>query len=649
MHPVRIIVSSFFNTFSKVKNRLALSFSFWLFIISISIAGPHSHLPDVLATKVSRPGFYRGYDSAQYKGFKYSNYYVAMRDSTLLAVDVYLPKHLEKGKKIPTVLYLTRYVRSIKAKFPFSLIMDPIAGSNDIKEIEFFVEHGYACVIVDVRGTGASLGERKMEFSPDEVADGNTIVNWIISQPWSDQNVGTTGVSYLGTTAEMLLVNKNPHVKACIPRSAIWDLYKSVIFPGGVCQGPFIDIWGKTTRSLDNNDFSPFTKQTALITGIHPVNSDKHRAILKRALALHKNNFDITTGIQNLSCRDDKQASVQACSDDFSIHTHLNEIATSGTAIYRIGGWYDGALTRSALDASLNTDNTRKVLIGPWDHGPADNVSPFALSKKVNFDMLSEMLRFFDYYLKGIDNGIENEPKYTYFTVGEESWETSNTWPPRDTVMKKMYLSTDKSITPYSPQTIHSGAVSYNIDYTATSGQSSRWNSVTDLYKHGHSNYPDRRNEDKKLLSFTSDEITEPTQITGHPVLLLYLSADASDATVFCYLEDVGPDSSVTYVTEGMIRPLDRKMADHPLYHTPYPDHSYRKEDEMKFYKGETVKLVFDMLPISYQFRKGHRIRISIAGADAGHFNLPSPQPTHFDISTSTAFPSYIELPVVNR
>jgi predicted acyl esterase len=98
-----------------------------------------------------------------------------------------------------------------------------------------------------------------------------------------------------------------------------------------------------------------------------------------------------------------------------------------------------------------------------------------------------------------------------------------------------------------------------------------------------------------------------------------------------------------------MIRPLDRKIADNPPYHTPYPDHSYRKEDEMKFYRGETVKLLFDMLPISYQFRKGHRIRISIAGADAGHFNLPSPQPTHFDISTSTAFPSYIELPVVNR
>ena len=616
----------------------------------ICIAHAHGPTKDIPTTAhISRPGFYRGYSTAEYSGYKYSSYYIRTRDSVLLAADVYLPKHLEKGKKIPTILYLTRYVRSIKAKFPFSLIMDPIGGSNDLKEIEFFTSYGYACVIVDVRGTGASTGERKMEFSPAEVADGNDIINWIISQPWSDQNIGTTGVSYLGTTAEMLLVNKNPHVKACIPRSAIFDLYKAVIFPGGVCQGPFIDIWGHTTHALDSNDFSPFTKLSAIITGIHPVHGDKHRAILKKALAQHLSNFDITRGIQDLRFRDERQAVAGASCDDFSVHSHLSDIRASGTAIYRIGGWYDGALTRSALEASINTDNTRKVLVGPWDHGPQNNVSPFAMSKKVGFAVKVEMLRFFDHYLKGIDNGINDEPKYTYYTVGEEVWESTNTWPPKDVKSHKIYLSSDKTLTPYSDQMIHSGVVGYNIDYTATSGATSRWNSVTDLYMHGPSNYADRKDEDKKLLSFTGDPLTEPTEITGHPDVQLYLSADASDATVFCYLEDVGPDSSATYVTEGMIRPVDRRVTDSLSYHTIYPDHSYMKKDEMKLYKGETVKLVFDLLPISYLFKKDHRIRISIAGADAGHFNLPSPQPTHFDISTSGIAPSYIELPEVVR
>jgi putative CocE/NonD family hydrolase len=620
-----------------------------LFAIGSSDAAIRHHLPDAPAAKVSRPGFYRGYSTADYKGFKYTSCYVPMRDSVRLAVDIFLPQKLAKGKKIPTILYLTRYVRSIQARFPFSLFMDPILAVVDESEIRYFTSYGYACVIVDVRGTGASQGDRRMEFSPEEVADGDQIVDWIVSQPWSDSLVGTTGVSYLGTTAEMLLANKNPHVKACIPRSGIFDLYKAVIFPGGVCQGPFIDIWGRTTRSLDNNDFSPFTKQTALITGIHPVTGDKHHALLKQAIANHKKNFDITSGLQELRFRDDVHGSVGASSDDFSVHTHLAQIASSGTAIYRIGGWYDGALARSSLDASQNTPNTRKVLIGPWDHGPADNASPFALSKKVNFNIYAEMLRFFDYYLKGIDNGIENEPKYSYYTVGEESWETSNSWPPRDTAPKKLYLSSDKSLTPYSIQTIHSGAISYDIDYTATSGLTSRWNSVTDLYKHGHTDYPDRREEDKKLLGFTSDPITEPMEITGHPIVRLNLSADADDATIFCYLEDVSPDGTVTYVTEGMIRPIDRKVTTDLAYHTPYPDHSYRREDQLKFYRGEIVKLEFDLLPISYQFKKGHSIRLSIAGADAGHFNPPSPKPTHLDINTSPLAPSYIELPVVVR
>lgn len=572
-----------------------------------------------------------------------------MHDSVLLAVDVFLPKKLEKGKKIPTILYLTRYVRAIHAKFPFDLIIDPILSTVNIKEVEYFTSFGYACVIVDVRGTGASLGDRRMEFSPEEIADGTDIVNWIIAQPWSDAKIGTTGVSYLGTTAEMLLANRHPSVKACIPRSGIFDLYKGVIFPGGVCQGPFIDIWGKTTRALDNNDFSIFSKQANLLTGIHAVKGDRHHEILKQAIELHKNNFDITVGIQNLKFRDDNQANLKSTCDDFSVHSQLAKIASSGTAIYRIGGWYDGALARGSLDASQNTPNTRKVLIGPWDHGPAANASPFAASKNVDFDIKAEMLRFFDYYLKGIDNGIQNESRYTYYTIGEEAWQTSNTWPPRDTQTTKFYLSTDSKLGMTPAETIHSGALSYNIDYTASSGPSSRWNSVTDLYKHGHTNYLDRREEDKKLISFTSDPLGEPTEFSGHPVVRLNLSADAEDATVFCYLEDVGPDSSVTYVTEGMIRPIDRKIAANPPYLTPYPDHSYKKEDQLKFNKGEIVRLEFDLLPISYQFKKDHRIRISVAGADAGHFNLPSPQPTHFDINMSAAAPSYLELPVVRR
>jgi hypothetical protein len=594
---------------------------------------------------VSRPGVYQGYSSPQYKGFTYHSYYVQMRDSILLAVDVYLPKGLEPGKKIPAILYLDRYVRSLQAKWPFSMFVDPVLASVGEHEVGYFTSYGYAIVVVDVRGTGASQGQRRMEFSPEEVLDGRDIVDWIIAQAWSDKNIGTTGISYLGTTAEMLLANQHPAVKACIPRSAIFDLYNNVAFPGGVRQGPFVEIWGQTTKALDDNNFAIFGKRAKLVRGAHPVKSDKHRAIYKQVIAQHKQNFNVSSGAANIEFRDDLQPVVNASLNDFSVHTRMSQVEGSHTPIYRIDGWYDGALAKGCLDASLNTSNTRKVLIGPWDHGPRNNVSPYASSKKIDFDVHAEMLRFFDRYLKGIKNGIDDEQLYTYFSVGEEAWKNSNVWPPKDEYPQKFYFSADNN-TVMVPSKIKSGTVNYTIDYTSTSGLTSGWNSLVPTYMHGPTNYPDRRKEDEKLLSFTTDKLPGRIDIAGSPVISMNFSADANDATVFCYLEDVGPDSSVTYVTEGMFRPLQRKP-DSETYKTPYPNHSFKKADSVAYKSGETVQLIFDLLPIAYQFKKDHRIRVSIAGTDAGHFNLPQDKPAHFQISSSAASPSLIELPVV--
>jgi putative CocE/NonD family hydrolase len=149
------------------------------------------------------------------------------------------------------------------------------------------------------------------------------------------------------------------------------------------------------------------------------------------------------------------------------------------------------------------------------------------------------------------------------------------------------------------------------------------------------------------LLCFTSDALAQVTNLTGTPVIHLNFEADSNDATVFCYIEDVAPDSSVTYVTEGLLRPLHRKITQAGAYKTIYPNHNYTRTDGEYYKSGETVKLDFDLLPISYQFKPGHRIRVSIAGADAGHFILPSPAASTFQISTNTKNPSYIELPLI--
>ena len=252
---------------------------FSIFFMLFHLCGSNVSAHGTDTTKVSRIGEYRGYSQAKYKGFKYKSTYLTMPDSIKIAVDYFLPKGMKKGTKVPTVIYLTRYVRSLKIKFPLTFVKNPVLTLPSEAEVKYFTSYGYAVVIVDVRGTGASTGKRQMEFSPAEVKDGAHVVDWIIAQPWSSGKVGVTGISYLGTTAELLLVNQHPAVKACIPRSNIFDLYGHITFPGGIRQGPFVSIWGFTTTSLDQNNFKPLTDKAKLLVGAHPVKGDKGREI----------------------------------------------------------------------------------------------------------------------------------------------------------------------------------------------------------------------------------------------------------------------------------------------------------------------------------------------------------------------------------
>ncbi|MEX2588871.1 MAG: CocE/NonD family hydrolase, partial [Chitinophagales bacterium] len=587
---------------------------------------------DDAVEKVSKVGEYSGYQEKDYKGFKYNSTYLKVEDSVQLAMDIFLPKKRDKDEKVPTILYQTRYVRSLRAKFPFFLLKHPILAVVPEDEVKFFTSKGYAVVIVDVRGSGASTGERTMEFSPEEVKDGEKVVDWIISQEWSDGNVGTTGVSYVGTTAELLLVNQHPAVKACIPRSNIFDLYNHVMFPGGVRQGPFIKIWGFTTKSLDGNNLSVFGKQAKrLVKGINPVKGE--RKTLKRALEQHEGNFDVYDGLELVDYRDEVHPQLDRTPDEFSIHNYVAEIEASGTPIYRIGGWYDGALSKSVVDGYRNTKNTEKVLLGPWDHGPGNNASPFNDNPIIQFPLLEEMLRFFDFHLKGIKNGIDTEPAFYYYTVGEEQWKSTDTWPLEDQVEMKYFLSADSTLSS-EKEALKQGEIMHKLDYSHNTGNSSKWNSVTALYKNGPTRYVEREKESKKLLNFDSPVLEENTEMTGHPYIDLYIRVDAEDAAVFCYIEDVHPDGSVYLVTEGQFRAMhraikkDSTMFDYDVVGTY---HSYNLDDAEMLEEKEAVRLQFDFLPISYEFKAGHKIRLSIGGADWEHFDPIPDAPTYFE------------------
>src|SRR5262245_15627456 len=155
--------------------------------------------------------------------------YVTMRDGCRLALDVYLPRAVQGGEqpgvKLPTILILTPYYRRFKLGPGASAATQPSPNAGKWRDL--FVPRGYAVVVCDVRGTGASFGTRDSFRSPTERDDYREIADWIVRQAWSDGSLGATGISYVGAAADFLASTGHPAVKATAPLVAVWDTYSA--------------------------------------------------------------------------------------------------------------------------------------------------------------------------------------------------------------------------------------------------------------------------------------------------------------------------------------------------------------------------------------------------------------------------------------
>ncbi|MFT4526022.1 MAG: putative acyl esterase, partial [Bacteroidia bacterium] len=167
------------------------------------------------------------------------------------------------------------------------------------------------------------------------------------------------------------------------------------------------------------------------------------------------------------------------------------------------------------------------------------------------------------------------------------------------------------------------------VNHEAGSGPFSRYRSLAGKLKTAEV-YPDRKSRDSLNLVLETDALPANIEVTGHPIFECYLSSTTDDAQLFIYLEDVDENGNVSYVTEGVFRAIHRKITDKPFYNHPAPQHSYLREDAMPLRPGFPEKIIFDLWPTSYQFKKGHKIRVSIAGADKDHFrNMTEGTPTY--------------------
>lgn len=593
--------------------------------------------------KVSVVGAYRGYSEELYRRVVTKAVYVPMRDGVRLAVDYMLPRGLPASEKIPALLIQTRYWRS--------MVLPLMKDASK----EYLVRHGYAVVTVDVRGTGASSGSWPYPWSEAEIKDGAEIVDWIIAQPWSNGRVGSYGTSYTATTAEFLLVNRHPAVKAVVVRFGLFDAYADIAYPGGIYHDWFMDTWNRLDQALDRNDTGRLLQMMKMVKprliglpGVKPAGPPLTRMLdLQRALQGHQQNGDVYEFGKQVEFRDVYFADLDGAIEKISPYFYQAQIEASGAPIYFMTGWLDGAYTAAMINNYLNFSNAAKLTVGPWPHGGRENISPWRDSVKPEFDQSAELLRFFDYHLKGLENGVMDEPPVHYFTMGEEQWKGAEVWPPAAKTMT-FFLAGDHSLSP-SPPSSADGFDSYQVNYDAGTGIGSRYNSLVNL-PGTPIWYPDRAAADQRLLVYESAPLLKDLEVTGHPVARLYVKSTADDGQFFVYLEDVSPGGTVSYITEGLLRGQCREVSpEPPLYQTApgVPYHTFKSSDARPLVPGEVALITFDLQPTSVRFRAGHRIRVAVSGADKDHFVIPQDPAPRLEVQRNSQYPSSLDLPMV--
>lgn len=571
-------------------------------------------------------GSYRPRD-AEFTQIERTARYVTMPDGVRLAVDVYLPQGLPAGRRLPVILEQTRYYRSSVA---------PGGGCSKSTRAQWFAARGYGYVIVDVRGTGASFGSRSSEFNQQEVRDGAGVVDWIVGQPWSDGKVGATGVSYVGTTAELLLRNNHPAVKAVAPQFAGYDFYSEVNYPGGIRNNRFITAWGMGNRLLDAGS----APQLAAGGGLPcPVDGPDGAALRTAAIAEHRANINSADAQAQLVFRDDAGANGITIGDR-SVYSQRPLIDRGKVPVYVIESWTDMAYQAGGVHRLLNTTNPNmRLLIGAWNHGGNFYYAPGVTRRtRPAFWVDEELLRFFDAKLKGIDTGFDREPRVRYFTTGIDQWRSAPAWPPRGFRATRWCFAERGALD--RGCRAPSGSDRYVVRDDATAGNETRW----DTGLRGPVVYPDRRDQAARTLTYTSAPLATATEITGQPVVRMTMTTSAPDGNFIAYLEEVRPDGSVHYVNEAVLR-LSHSRAGRAPYRTHGPAHSHLRRDWLGDVSGRTLSFQVTMFPMSHVFAAGSSIRVSIAGADGDRFSGGTPGAT-WTVVRGGARLSGIDLPI---
>lgn len=586
--------------------------------------------------------------------FPYSEY-VVMDDGAALAVDVWLPRQRPGNGKVPTVMRLGRYWRDYDVPAPLGLIVGKF-----YRQVSWLNEAGYAVVMVDVRGTGASTDVSIAPWSPDEIGDFPALVDWVIGQAWSNGKVGAYGISYEGVTSDWMGAIGHPAVRAVLPLYSYDDVFLDVSHPGGLLNDRFVRDWAEIQTLMDRNDTSFLEIVTAadptgliaqlslfapIVGGVRPVNDDVDR--LNEAITDHETNPHVYEAASAVSFRDDGFVGVRIDAVSPLLAAATDE---RRAAIRRVVGWQDAGVARGALSAfnTLEADY-HVVVIAPHTHGATYRVDPYDFGTPARLDD-EEMIRevwqaipFFDAFLTA-EGAPVRRCEVVYYTYGVGVWQSTEVWPPAGFERQRWYLSSEHRLRGTAPSGVD-GTDTYTVDFEATTGKQNRWYAGL---AGPPIRYTDRARQDERLIIYETPSFAADMELTGHPVLSLKVSSTHADGAFYAYLEDVTPAGEVIYLTEGQLRAIHRRVSEEaPPYALFGPYHTYRREDSEPLVPGEVAEIRFDLLPISTVIREGHRLRLALGGHDRDSFKrIPEEGKPTWTIHRNGVRASHVTVPM---
>ena len=513
--------------------------------------------------------------------------YVAMPDGIRLAVETWLPEGLKEGQRVPTVVSFTRYWRAIAFDPPRHERPEYTAVLN---------AGGYAVVTVDVRGTGASYGSRQAELSVCETKDSSHIVDWIATQNWSNGKVVASGTSYVGNTAENAAIAPSKALVAVVPKFTDFDWFTSLVYPGGIQNTLIAHDWGVEVKALDNNQLPDPPTGLGRALGVKPVDADADGRLLAAAIAEHAENRDLTLQLAQVRFRDQVPVADnldQSCDRLVTPYRFQKAERDNRIPAFHWGSWMDAGTAAGVLARFSYSQPNAKYIIGAWSHGAAFDADPLRpVDTPVDPDKPEQFRQIFEFLAPYTQGGAppEQKPELTYYTMGQRVWKHTSVWPPTGSTTATYYLAANGELLAKAPKN-PSGIDRYAVNFEVGTGKSTRWSTQMggdDVY------YGDRAIEDRSLQSYTTAPLSTDLEVTGHPIVEIFVASTDTDGAVIAYLETVDPAGRVSMITEGELRLIDRAVSSQsPEFPQFGPYHTYLESASRPMIPGKIERIAF--------------------------------------------------------